>query len=110
MSVSIALPQVTPERGFLPEVDPLKRLPAAFDAWEEVAHLLPKLLAADRVRDTIADLPPFPTNALRDPRERERAMVLLSYIGHAYVWGSAQPAKSIPAVIAMPWHKIAEGL
>src|SRR5262249_47455989 len=71
---------------------------------------LPKLLAAERVRETIGDLPPFPTNAIRNSQERERAMVLLSYLGHAYAWGGVKPAAQIPVILAMPWHQVAESL
>src|SRR4051812_37101064 len=110
MPFSIATPDIVRERGFLPDTDPLKKLPAAFSAWEEVGQLLPKLLASERVRETIADLPPFPTSTIENERERERAMVLLSYLGHAYVWGGTQPVKSIPAVLAAPWHQVAESL
>src|SRR5205085_7800469 len=35
---------IDPERGFLPSEDPLRRLPPAFDAWEEAAANLPKIL------------------------------------------------------------------
>jgi len=80
MLTSIAAFEISHERGFLPLLDPLARLPKAFDAWETAALRLPKLLASDQVRRTIADLPPFPVEAISDCRERERAMVLLSYL------------------------------
>src|SRR5580693_1448105 len=110
MPTSIAVPDLNHARGFLPLQDPLKRLPNAFDAWEELALRLPKLLASDQLRGTIADLPPFPFEAINDSRERERAMVLLSYLGHAYVWGQAQAALILPARLAVPWHQIAASL
>jgi len=110
MSPFIAAPELNRERGFLPLQDPLKRLPRAFDAWEEVAAGLPKLFASDQVRHRIADLPPFPFESINDSRERERAMVLLSYLGHAYVWGGSRPALILPARLAVPWHEIADSL
>jgi len=110
MSTSISVPELNDERGFLPLQDPLKRLPRAFDDWEELALRLPKLLVSDRVRGAIADLPPFPVTAINDSRERERAMLLLSYLGHAYVWGGPRPALILPAVLAAPWYHIAESL
>src|SRR5207253_9628368 len=42
--------------------------------------------------------------------ERERAMVLVSYLGHAYVWGGPRPELILPAVLAVPWHQIADSL
>src|SRR5579864_1050892 len=110
MSTSITVPELNHERGFLPLQDPLKRLPKAFDAWEELALCLPKLLVSDRVRGAIADLPPFPVAAINDSRERERAMLLLSYLGHAYVWGGPRPATILPAVLAAPWYQVAVSL
>jgi hypothetical protein len=110
MSTSIAAFDISIERGFLPSHDPLIRLPTAFDAWESVAQRLPKLLVSDQLHRTIADLPPFPTEALNGTRERERAMVLLSYLGHAYVWGGPRPELVLRAVLAVPWYQIAESL
>ena len=110
MATSITVPELNHERGFLPLQDPLRRLPKAFDDWEELALRLPKLLVSDRVRGAIADLPPFPVEAINDSRERERAMLLLSYLGHAYVWGGPRPALILPAVLAAPWYHVAESL
>ncbi len=97
-------------RGFLPASDPLVRLPAAFDAWEGVAAELPKRLAAGRVRRALAQLPACDTARLRTPAELERAMLLLSFFGHAYVWGEGPPPRSLPASLAVPWHEVAARL
>ncbi|HEY4355599.1 MAG TPA: hypothetical protein VGN16_07630 [Acidobacteriaceae bacterium] len=97
-------------QGFLPQQDPLVRLPKPFEAWEQVAQELPKLFASDHLHRTIQDLPPFPLHELSGQREVERAMVLLSYLGHAYVWGGAQPQTVIPRRLAVPWHQVAEKL
>ena len=110
MSQSFVEAKVNPDRGFLPAQDPLKQLPAPFKAWEGVARQLPKLMASDQLHRTIVDLPPFPRNEIHDHREMERAMVLLSYLGHAYVWGGLRPATVLPARLAVPWHDVAEDL
>lgn len=110
MSTSIAAPKLNSERGFLPLQDPLRRLPSEFDHWESVALQLPKLFASDHLRRTVADLPPFPLNALHTEAHRERAMVLLSYLGHAYVWGGPRPADRLPEQLAVPWHSVATSL
>jgi indoleamine 2,3-dioxygenase len=47
---------------------------------------------------------------ITNDRERERAMLLLSYLCHAYVWCGARPATTLPARIAVPWHAIAQTL
>lgn len=98
---------VSPVRGFLPSQDPLPRLPAAFDAWEAAALDLPKLLMTDRSREVLESLPAFPSEALEDDRQLRRAMQILSYLGHAYVWGGERPAPRLPARLAKPWHEIA---
>jgi indoleamine 2,3-dioxygenase len=110
MYSSIAAPDVNLERGFLPQQDPLLCLPRAFDAWEDVASRLPKYLASDRIRETIQSLPPFPTDMIGNERERERAMLLLSYLGHAYVWTGPRAAEVLPARIAVPWYEVAAQL
>src|ERR1700733_9303636 len=110
MPQSIAEIEVNRDRGFLPLQDPLTRLPNAFDAWEEVAHQLPKLLASDQLHHTIRNLPIFPFDEVHDRREMERAMVLLSYLGHAYVWGGSRPETVLPSRVAVPWHGVAERL
>ncbi len=96
--------------GFLPEKAPLHSLPAAFDAWEHLAQKLPKYLMSDRFRGYVDQLPPFPVDLLTTEEEIERAMVVLSYIGHAYVWQGAKAADRIPAVLAVPWHAVATKL
>ena len=110
MPTSIAAFEISRERGFLPLQDPLPRLPKTFDAWENVAQRLPKLFVSDQLRRTIAELPPFPIEAIHDSGERERAMLLLSYLGHAYVWGGARAETILPARLAVPWQRIAQSL
>jgi len=110
MLTSIAAPKIDPERGFLPSQDPLTRLPKAFDAWESIAFGLPKLLASDHVRRSIEDLSPFPLDQITNDRERERAMTLFSYLGHAYVWRGERPAEVLPKELAIPWHAVAKSL
>jgi indoleamine 2,3-dioxygenase len=110
MSTSIIDPAIHHDRGFLPLEDPLTHLPKPFADWEDVAHNLPKLFAADQLRRTLIDLPPFPLEEVRNTRELERAMVLLSYLGHAYVWGGTRPAAVLPDRLAVPWYQIAERL
>lgn len=110
MSPSFVETHVSPNRGFLPAQDPLRQLPKPFSIWEDIAQQLPKLLTSDQLHRTIVDLPPFPSNEIHDHRELERAMVLLSYLGHAYVWGGSRPASVLPERLAVPWHNVAERL
>ena len=93
-------------RGFLTEQDPLQQLPTIFEPWESLAKELPKLLTSDQTRSTIQALPPFDVAALHTPTEQERAMLLLSYLGHAYIWNNQQPTDHFPAVLAQPWYAV----
>lgn len=97
-------------RGFLSADDPLTRLPAAFDGWEQRAAELPKWLPTGRVRELLTPWPAFDVEALTGEAERERAMMLLSYLGHAWVWGEEPAAQSLPAGLAVPWHAVARKL
>lgn len=96
--------------GFLPPQDPIHHLPDAFSVWEELAAELPKLLTSDQTRETIEYLPPFETQRLKTPAEFERAMLILSYLGHAYVWNNAQAIDRIPNVLAQPWYDVSQQL
>ena len=99
--------EVDPERGFLPARDPLGRLPAAFAAWDELGAELPKLLGASALRAAVGSMPELDPAALRDKVEQRRAMLLLSYLGHAYVWGEPEPVTSLPRALAVPWARLA---
>jgi indoleamine 2,3-dioxygenase len=98
---------IHPERGFLPSPDPLERLTEEFEAWEATAQGLPKFLVSERVRTFIDQLPILDASQLSDEREQRRAMVILSFLGHAYVWGDKETVNSIPACLAVPWARIA---
>jgi indoleamine 2,3-dioxygenase len=97
--------EVDAERGFLPRPDPLDCLPKEFAAWEEIGRELPKLMMTGKLRSFIKQLPLLDAARLGNGREVKRAMVILSYLGHAYVWGEREPADSIPSPLAVPWHQ-----
>jgi indoleamine 2,3-dioxygenase len=102
--------EVDGDRGFLPAPDPLDRLPNDFSPWEKIGRELPKLLISGTVRRFIKDLPLLDATRLNVDRERRRAMVILSFLGHAYVWGEKEMVSSIPACLALPWHQLARML
>jgi indoleamine 2,3-dioxygenase len=101
---------VHPERGFLPEHDPARALPAELALWQELASELPKRLAAQRVRAAVGGLPDFALGALRSPEEERAAMRVLSFLGHAYVWEGGAPASVLPRQLAAPWAALAQRL
>lgn len=102
--------EISATRGFLPDADPVRALPRRFAAWEASARDLPKLLLSGRVRALLEKLPLIDPAPLHSDGEVRRAMMLLSYLGHAFVWGEAESAARIPAAIAMPWCAVAAAL
>lgn len=97
-------------RGFLPEIDPLDLLPEACSAWQECANELPKLLVSDLFHNRLLQLPTFAVSCLKTERELERAMQILSYLGHAYVWTMKKPPQTLPEILARPWYEIGQKL
>ena len=99
------------ERGFLPSPDPLTKLPDEFAVWDQLGFELPKLLAAGRSRSVLAQMPHVDARNLPD-EAANRAMLLLSFFGHAYVYQSwqSEAASAIPASIAVPWVAVAKRL
>ena len=102
--------RVDRERGFLPPSDPLDSLPSEFDAWEATAQNLSALLISGRLRREIEAWPTLPTEALSTRLLLERAMLLLSLTGGAYVWAESEPASTIPSSLAVPWCAVASKL
>ena len=103
---------------FLPKKDPLtnyKSSSRSLDRIFDIANQLPKLLLTGRVQKTIDNLK---VNDLsiknliknNDIREIKLAMVHLSFISHAYIWGSKTPSKVLPEVVAKPWVNLSDVL
>lgn len=102
--------EVDPVHGFLAVPDPLRELPAEFAVWETAASELPRRIPSGRLRGLLASLPLLDADALHIGSELRRAMLLLSYLGHAYVWCEDPPARELPAPLAVPWARVAERL
>ncbi len=78
---------------------------------EEAPRDLPKLLAAGNVRSVLGRLPILEAAPLTASEAfGEKGMLLLSYFGHAYVWGEAEPASRIPRAVAVPWRQLSRYL
>lgn len=100
----------SPDRGFLPMEDPCVELPLHYGVLQELAADLPKRLLAGKLRSAIEGLPVLDMSGLSRDGDRRCAMRVLSYLGHAYVWGEPEPADRLPASIARPWAQVAEAL
>ncbi len=97
--------------GFLPAQDPILQLNHDFLDWEDIALSLPKLITNTDLRELINGLEPFPVSSIATPQELERAMLILSYLGHAYVWCDPKnPAQKLPAQLALAWYDVATKL
>ncbi len=119
---------VSQERGFLPDTDPLEQLVVPgkinniwFECWDSTTQNLPKELASGSIRYTLRRLSDDymkagfgETNIASslDNRMSEALMRTLSFLGHAWVWGSPgeKPIDRIPAGLAMPWYQVANKL
>lgn len=104
------MPEPTLGRGFLPQNDPARALPASFRVWEDIAADLPKLLVARQLRTFAQRMPVLDSSSLADGPELRRAMMLLSFLGHAFVWEGPAASTFLPASIAVPWHAVATRL
>eukprot|EP01018_Ginkgo_biloba_P033875 Gb_14362 [translate_table: standard] len=110
--------KVSPERGFLPVKDPLVRLTRLEClAWEETLHEIPKLLVASedghKLRRRMEKLPSFAFEELLeegDGGEIWRAMLVLSFMAHAYIWGGSSPVQILPRVLSLPLCAVARSL
>ncbi len=83
-----------------------------FMLWTELGNNLPKLLAAQKVKNSVQRLIPMSSTQISSNGAWERAMRLLSFIAHAYIWENwkEKPETVLPANIAVPWYHIAKSL
>ncbi len=111
--------EVSPERGFLPEVDPLAappdHAPAGVRRMATLRAALPKRLLTGTVRPAIEALPDDAFDLAEalgrgDEALLRYAMADLSFLAHAYLWGGPAPEGRLPAVIAEPWTAVAATL
>ena len=93
---------IDPHTGFMPNWEPLERLQAGFEAWDELAPQVGHLIRNRRIRERIRALPLLDWRLLRSRAERERALTLLCVFANAYVWGGPEPALRLPATLAVP--------
>ncbi|MBD1913867.1 MULTISPECIES: hypothetical protein [unclassified Leptolyngbya] len=97
--------------GFLPSQTPAYvSLPSAFQPIEQIATQLPKWMTTGKLRQAIANLPEVtPERELNDLQWR-RAMLMYSYLTHAFVWGQPPPVSTLPRNLAVPFYTIAQNL
>jgi indoleamine 2,3-dioxygenase len=103
------------DRGFLPNQDPVVRLPEAFFRnIERLGADLPRLVHERAFRTVSNEYLPAPRAwdaalASLEDAELERLFVLLSYFASAYVHAPGLPAvESLPAYLAVPLVRAAQ--
>ena len=105
-------------RTFLPKTPPLRKYKTRSNSLknlENVSLLLPKLLLTNKIHASIDSLKvnSFSVDELlknKSHKEINLAMSHLSFIAHAYIWGSDKPQKVLPEVISKPWVKLSDFL
>ncbi len=103
---------ISPERGFLPAVDPLDHI-ADEPILNQLGEELPKLLTARQLRRLIQDRKEIMGSVADDwGLDKFRcAMRTLSFVGHGYVWEDPDhPAARLPPSLAQPWCHVARQL
>ncbi len=103
----ISLPAygVSPVTGFLPE-HPQFVLPMSSVPWYRLACYLSKYLLTGKLRSFIEQLPPYEPDT---DMPAETGMRMLSYLGHAYLWGDAHHVPDrLPARLSDAWCMVAE--
>lgn len=100
--------QISKENGFLSADDPLIKLPSYYSPWNNIGRELPQLLLAGVLDDEVEKLPLLETKRLKNEQEMERAMLLLSFVAHAFLNGDHQQRKLLPKNIAIPWAQISK--
>ena len=74
------------EKGFIPD-EICKVLPEGFQDIEEIASSLHKILANNQITNAVKEIAQEKDLSKLTNSELERAMLLYSYVGHAYMWG-----------------------
>lgn len=108
--MSLAQYDVDPVTGFVPREEPVRALPAPFDAWDALLPAFPALIRSRQLRAALRRLPVLSADDLRGPAETQRAMMLFCHFANAWVWGDVEPDLRIPAPIAVPLCALSERL
>ena len=104
--VKIADYGISEEFGYLPHSDPAQKLSPGNESWDLFALDIPKLLMGKDFRKRVEALPDFNVSALVTQADKQRAMMILSYIGQSYQWSENSAATTFPKKLALPWYEV----
>ncbi|KAI1463729.1 IDO-domain-containing protein [Daldinia caldariorum] len=97
--------------GFLPEKEPLNRLPEPYyTPWESILDNLPSMLRDKSIRKSVDSIGVLSTGRLAKEEEWRRAYVVLSFLAHAYIWGGEKASEVLPPAISVPFLQVSEHL
>lgn len=106
--------QMSAARGFLSHFELADiELPSEFAPLEDAAANLSGLMSSGRVRHWLDQLPEIDLNQFAAEADEDvvrAAMVRLSFLVQAYVWGESDAAQSLPANLAKPMVAVADRL
>ncbi|KAJ8125226.1 hypothetical protein O1611_g8413 [Lasiodiplodia mahajangana] len=109
-SILDLLPLIS-QNGFLPDQEPLKRLPDSYyQPWEQILDNLPTLLKEKTIRNEVGKLEVLTTAGLNTEREWQRAHMILCFLTHGYIWGGDTPSEVLPPAITVPFLKTSNHL
>ena len=105
---------ISEENGFLPSEPPLPRLPAQYDAWEQLLEKLNDLIKKGQLRDEVSKLPLLIVSDrwLKDKRHFQRAAIVLTFLSQGYMWcrGEEETVGVLPRQLAVPWWEVSHRL
>ena len=78
--------------GFLPEHDPLSRLPHEYyKPWEDIMAAFPELVRSRIIRRQIDQMSILTTSQLETQPEWQRAYSILAFMAQGYIWSGDKP-------------------
>ncbi|MDX2062736.1 MAG: hypothetical protein SFY70_06725 [Bacteroidia bacterium] len=105
--LDLALYNVSPTTGFLPETEPGFD-PEANLEWHALALELPKLLHTPAFKRMVEELPEWQFGA--EGVAQEIDLRTLSYLGHGYLWGEVTLPTALPRELSRAWVGTAQAL
>ncbi|KAI1123592.1 Indoleamine 2,3-dioxygenase [Nemania abortiva] len=107
----VELRSLISENGFLPDQEPLKRLPDPYyQPWEQIIDNLPTLLKEKVIRKEVGNLEVLATARLNTEREWQRAYMILCFLTHGYIWGGNTPSEVLPPAVTVPFLQVSDHL
>lgn len=98
------------ERGFLPEIENLCRLPIYYEPLEVLLDKLPFVVQNKSIREEVYKLPELSTKELKSEQHWKRAYLVLTFLSQAYLRGTEGLPLVLPRALAVPWYRVAQHL